>query len=104
MVACVLSVTLSGAAINWTGRYWRFLFIGPLISAVGACLLYTLKIDTSSAKVIVFQILYGTGLGAAIQNNFIAIQSEYAEEPSMISQATSVLQFFQLIGSVLGIA
>jgi hypothetical protein len=103
MRACVLSVSLSGAVINWTGRYWPFLFIGPLISAVGAGLLYTIKIDTSNAKIIGFQILYGSGLGAAIQNNFLAIQSEYAKEPSKISQATSVLQFFQLIGSVLGI-
>jgi hypothetical protein len=104
MLACILSAALSGTVINWTGRYWPFLFFGPLISAVGAGFLYTLKVDTSSAKLVGFQILYGSGVGAAMQNAIIAIQSEYAKEPSMIPQATSVLQFFQLMGGVLGIA
>jgi len=104
MLACVLSVTLSGTLINWTGRYWPFLFFGPLISAVGAGLLYTLNIDTSSAKLIGIQILYASGIGAAMQNAFVAIQAEYADKPSMIPQASSALQFFQLLGGVLGVS
>ena len=45
----------------------------------------------------------GIGIGGALQNSIIAIQTEYSEEESMIPQATSVVNFVQIIGGVIGI-
>jgi hypothetical protein len=35
-----------------------------------------------------FQILYGIGVGGAMQNSIIAIQAEFADQDDMIPQAT----------------
>jgi hypothetical protein len=51
-----------------------------------------------------FQILYGIGIGGAMQNVIISIQAEFADNEDMIPQATSLVSFFQLLGGVVGIA
>jgi hypothetical protein len=51
-----------------------------------------------------YQILFGCGIGGAMQNTVIAVQSEYAREERLIPQATSIVNFLQLIGGVVGIA
>jgi EmrB/QacA subfamily drug resistance transporter len=104
MLAIIISSGISGGIISKTGRYWWFLVIGPLISSIGAGLLFTIKADTDNAKLIGYQILFGAGLGAALQNVIIAIQTAYHDKPKMIPQATSLVSFFQLVGGVIGIA
>ena len=42
--------------------------------------------------------------GVAFQNTIIAIQAEYADEPEIIPQATSLVTFIQLVGGTVGIA
>jgi hypothetical protein len=39
-----------------------------------------------------------------MQNTIIAIQAEYADDEKMIPQATSLVNFTQLLGGVIGIA
>ena len=104
MLSAVFSIAGSGAIINKTGRYWPFLFFGPLIAAPAGGLLYTIDVNTSSAKLIGFQILLGVGTGVAFQNTIIAIQAEYADEVETIPQATSLVTFLQLVGGTVGIA
>ncbi|KAG8860948.1 hypothetical protein FRB91_000144 [Serendipita sp. 411] len=104
MLTIILSAAISGAIINFTGRYIYFLRYATLISAVGAGLLFTLDIHTSSAKLIGYQIIYGLGVGCALQNTVIAIQTEWADRDELIPQATSIVTFFQLMGGILGIA
>ena len=104
MLSAVFAIGASGAIINKTGRYWPWLFFGPLLAAPAGGLLYTISIDTSSAKLIGFQILLGLGTGVAFQNTIIAIQAEYADEPETIPQATSLVTFLQLVGGTVGIA
>jgi len=104
MLSSVVAAGSASGTISYTGRYWHFLLLSPLVGAVGAGLLYTAGADTSNAKIIGFQILFGAGLGAAIQNTMIAVQAEYAEEPKMLNQASSLVAFIQLSGGILGIA
>lgn len=85
------------------GRYWPFLIIGPPISAIGFGLLFTIREETSNAKLIGYQILAGFGIGASFQNLILSAQAEYAKTPHLIPQATSVVSFFQLTGAALGI-
>jgi hypothetical protein len=51
-----------------------------------------------------YQILFGCGIGGALQNTVIAVQTEYAREERLIPQATSIVSFLQLIGGVVGVA
>src|ERR1700761_9445764 len=74
-----------------------------MIASIAAGLLFTITPDTSSAKVIGFQLLYGIGLGGALQNTIIAIQTEYAREEEFIPQASSVVNFVQIVGGVIGV-
>jgi len=104
MLSTVIFAAVSGGVINTTGRYWPWLFSSPLVFAVGGGLLYTLDAHSSNAKLIGFQIIYGIGIGGAMQNTIIAIQAEYADDEAMIPQATSLVNFTQLIGGVIGIA
>lgn len=104
MLSTVVGTAGSGAIINKTGRYWPFLVFGPLVAAPAGGLLFTIDVNTSSAKLIGYQILLGIGCGVAFQNTIISIQAEYADEPETIPQATSIVTFMQLIGGTVGIA
>jgi len=68
MFSLVLTVLVSGGIIQKQGLYWPFLVIGPLFAASGAGLLFTIDVNTSTAKLIGYQILLGFGVGMSFQN------------------------------------
>ena len=68
MLSMVIAAGLSGAIITKTGRYWPFLLVSPLLSSVGAGLLFTLTSATPNSKIIGFQILMGVGLGRGLRS------------------------------------
>jgi len=94
----------TGIAVRKIGRYWQFMISGPIIGAVGAGLLYTINADTSNAKLIGYQIITGFGIGNTFQAPIVAVQSEFADRPGFISQASAVQICFQLLGAVVGIS
>jgi hypothetical protein len=98
MLSVVIAAGGSGGVINFTGRYWPFLLCSPLLISVGSGLLYTLDGNSGAGKEIGYQILFGVGVGGALQNTIIAIQAEYAKEEELIPQGTSLVTFFQLVG------
>ncbi|KAB5591533.1 Major facilitator (MFS1) transporter-like protein [Ceratobasidium theobromae] len=104
MLSVVFSAAGSGGTINFTGRYWPFLLCSPLLISVGSGLLYTLDGNSGTGKEIGYQIIYGIGVGGALQNTVIAIQAEYAKEEELIPQGTSLVTFTQLVGGIIGIA
>ena len=52
-----------------TGQVWPFMFLGPIVAAVGFGLLFTTDATTPLGKLIGFQILSGVGLGSILQNS-----------------------------------
>lgn len=104
MLGMVVASFISGAIVNFTGHYLALIFIGPLISVAGLGLLFTITENTANSALIGYQILYGAGLGLAFQLPLMAVQAEYAPEPELIPQASSLLTFLQLLGGVIGIA
>jgi MFS family permease len=104
MLSAILASFISGGIVNGTGHYLTMLLIGPLVSSVGAGLLFTITEYMSNRQLIGYQILFGVGLGVAFQLPLMAIQAEYADKPELIPQASSLLSFLQLIGGVIGIA
>lgn len=104
MLSVVFATIISGSVIKVTGCYWYFLVVSPALASVGAGMLYTLAVDASSSQLIGYQILYGAGLGGALQNLFIAAQAEWDDDKAMIPQATTLVSFAQVAGGVVGIA
>jgi Na+/glutamate symporter len=94
----------AGGIISWKGDYWPFLVFGPLITPIGAGLLYAVQQDTASGYLIGAQICLGGGIGLAFQNTVISVQADLHDTPDRIPQGTALATFFQLIGGVVGIS
>jgi MFS family permease len=103
MIGIVVSSGLAGFLITEWGRYWPFLFFGPMISAVSFGLLYTLDENTSNGKLIGFQILCAVGLGFAFQQPLIAVQVDN-KIPKDTPQKMAIVTFSQLVGGTIGIS
>lgn len=86
----------SGSLISRFGAYVPILLAGSLLSTVGAGLIFTLDIGTSSAHWIGYQAIAGIGIGLSIQVPIIANQSFV--KLSEISSVTAITLFFQSIG------
>jgi len=104
MIGIVVASGASGALISWWGRYWPFLQFGPIFIVTGSALFFAdLDVDTSSAKLIGYQILFAVGVGSCLQNLIIAVQADVKEERE-IPQATALVTFSQLVGGTIGIS
>jgi MFS family permease len=103
MLGTVLSVISAGQLVGKFGYYWPFLVASPVFLGIGSGLLYSLNTTTSEAKIIGYQILAGIGVGLGMQNALIAIQVEFNDQPSLISQATSMGTFGQFLGGTVGL-
>ncbi|KIJ58908.1 hypothetical protein HYDPIDRAFT_44277 [Hydnomerulius pinastri MD-312] len=104
LISVIVAAGISGGIVTKTGRYWWFLLFGPFLTIIGSGLLYTLNADSSSARLTGYQILYGAGIGAVFQNVIVAVQAEYADNESLIPQATSFVSFCQILGGIVSIS
>lgn len=90
---------MTGQLISRIGYYTPFLIFGVCLTSIGAGLLTTLDVNTSEAKWIGFQILYGYGLGSSTQINNMAAQTVLSQKDVAIGAS---LMFFgqQLFGAI----
>ena len=75
LVSITTSSLIVGALITKIGYYVPFLWIGSAIFTVGAGLLFTLRVSTSTGKWIGYQIMSGLGAGAGLQVPYLAVQA-----------------------------
>ncbi|KAL8644788.1 MAG: hypothetical protein Q9226_007592 [Calogaya cf. arnoldii] len=87
-------VMIGGGLVGKIGYFQPFLILGAILATIGAGLMYTLDIDSSAGAYIGYQIIFGAGLGIAIQVPVIAAQalSPLADIPIV----TATILFFQL--------
>ncbi|KAF7293587.1 ABC transporter [Mycena indigotica] len=104
MISGTVAALISGVCIAKLGHPWPFLFVGPLVAALGSGLLYTLNEFSSTGRIIGFQLILGIGLGVALQNTMVVVQAEFATEEALLSRATSVVTFTQTLGASVGLA
>lgn len=90
---------VSGGLITVTGHYVPFLLLGAIMSTIGAGLLFTLDIDSGSAKWIGYQVISGIGIGLAT-NTPIAV-AQASVDISDISVSSSMALFFQTMGGAI---
>ncbi|KAM0746249.1 MFS general substrate transporter [Meredithblackwellia eburnea MCA 4105] len=103
MLPSVTCVVIGGFVVSKTGRYWPFLIVGPIFSAIGGGLLFTVTEHTSVAKIVGYQILLGVGQGLVFQNALVAVQGEFISEPHLITSATGMGSFMGFFGGTVGL-
>lgn len=99
ILAQALGSIVSGAGTTKTGQYMPFVVLSCIFMPIGAGLLTTLKVDSSSGKWIGYQIIYGLGSGFGFQQVTIAAQTVL--EPKDIPIGVAMCMFVQLFGGSL---
>ena len=75
VLALVIANAITGAGTSVVGYYNPFYYASVVLSCIGAGLLTTWKVDTSSGYWIGYQIVYGFGVGFGMQQAIITVQA-----------------------------
>lgn len=89
VITAGIFVLAGGITVAKTGHAVPFMALGAALTTVGLGLLYTLDVDTPSAKWIGYQILLGASLAFPFQNCLNVVQANVEEKD--IASATSIL-------------
>lgn len=95
----VVGVISAGALTTRFGYYMPFIFLSLIFMSIGAGLLTTLHVDSSSAHWIGYQILFGLGSGWGFQQTAVAAQTVLALVDIPIG--TAIMVFIQLLGGAM---
>ncbi|KAJ7472944.1 putative efflux pump antibiotic resistance protein [Mycena galericulata] len=99
VLAIVISSLVVGGAITALGYYTPFMILASVFTAVGAGLLSTFTVDAPAGHWIGYQIIYGIGVGAGIQQPLLAVQAVLS--PHDVATGTSLILFMQTLGGTL---
>ncbi|GAA6001964.1 hypothetical protein JCM10207_003014 [Rhodosporidiobolus poonsookiae] len=89
-------VFISGQLVARTGDYKYLICCGYAMWTIGLGLLSTLDENSSTARIVGYQILNGAGQGQTLQTSMVAAQA--AVERSEVSVVTSVRNFMRSLG------
>ncbi|GAW18492.1 hypothetical protein ANO14919_079680 [Xylariales sp. No.14919] len=92
----VIGILFAGFGTSKVGYYVPFIYVAVVLAPIGAGLLTTLEPDTSTAKWIGYQILFGFGSGCGFQLPQVAAQ--VVLPPRDIPAGISVSMLFQGLG------
>lgn len=90
MCANALFGLIAGIVVSKNGLFAAPAILGCAIGTIGAGLLSTLQVDTSSSMWIGYEILTSVGLGMAVQQGFTAVQTVLPLEDVPIGTAAVV--------------
>ncbi|KAI9899020.1 hypothetical protein N3K66_005481 [Trichothecium roseum] len=101
----VLSLSIvsagSGFLIKKTGNYKWPIIVGMFITVIGFGLFIDLGAKANWAKIIIFQIIAGIGIGPNFQAPLVALQTNV--EPRDIGSATSGFSFLRQMGTSISV-
>ncbi|KAL9113422.1 MAG: hypothetical protein Q9227_002463 [Pyrenula ochraceoflavens] len=92
---------LAGVTIKRTGRYKEQIWAGMLLMTLGFGLFIDLPPHASWARVIIYQIIAGIGVGPNFQSPLIALQSTV--KPADIATATATFGFVRQLSTSLSV-
>jgi EmrB/QacA subfamily drug resistance transporter len=102
MAGLIIGATGGGLLLSHTGRYRIQGLTGITAVTAGMYLLSRLNVTATQAEVGRDMVVVGLGLG--LSNPVFNVIAQNAVPRSLVSSATSVLQFFRQIGGTLGLA
>lgn len=98
VLVLVFAVMLNGAMMAKLGYYMPWYFLGSILALIGASLLYTVHLNTSSGRIYGYSVLAAFGVGMYSQAGFPVAQVKAL--PQQLSQAVAFIG----VGQVGGIA
>ena len=101
-ISVVVGTTLGGFATTTFGYYVPLMYASSTLGAVGAGLFYTLTVETSIAKVVGYQLIFGFGIGLGLQQNIVAAQTVL--RPGDMAIGTAIAIFAQNFGGAVFIS
>lgn len=90
LVSITLSSIVVGGLITALGPYNPPMWAGIVVFTVGAGMLHTLKVNSTTGTWIGYQILAGAGAGACVQIPFIAVQVVLPEKDMPVGNAVAI--------------
>lgn len=96
LISMSLAAVVGGASVSVLGYYTPFLTLGAALVAVGSGLMTNFHPGVPRGKWIGFQIIFGSGLGLAVQQPIIAMQASLPEDD--IPMGNAIMFFAQTLG------
>lgn len=90
---------VAGIVVTKTGYFNPPALVGPVIATIGCGLLTTLRVDTSTAKWVGFEIFTSAGTGMTMQQGLIAVQAVLP--PETASMGTALIIFAQSLAGAI---
>lgn len=102
ILGVVVSSLIAGGLITYVGYYLPAFYFSTVLAAIGAGLLTTFQVDTNHSKWIGYQVIYGFGIGAGMQNTLLVVQTVLPLRD--VATGSAVIVFTQTLGGALFIA
>ncbi|KAJ7111214.1 MFS transporter [Mycena epipterygia] len=102
ILSLVVASIVAGGLITKFGYYTPFMIVSSVLTAVGAGLISTLKVDSGHTKWIPYEIICGLGVGLGMQQPILAAQAVLDLKDVPIG--TSMIMFAQTLGGALFIS
>ncbi|KAJ7758576.1 major facilitator superfamily domain-containing protein [Mycena maculata] len=99
ILSLVISMIIAGAVTSAVGYYTPFMILSSILMSVGAGLLSTLTVTIGHADWIVFQIVFGMGVGCGAQQSIMAVQTVLSRED--VASGTALINLMQTLGGAL---
>ncbi|KIL93774.1 hypothetical protein FAVG1_02335 [Fusarium avenaceum] len=99
LLSSVLMVMLGGVLVSKIGYYTPFAIGGAAILVVGSALFTTWTADVGTGKWVGYQMIAGAGMGLALQQPAIAIQTVLSDSDSAVG--LSILNFVNFFGGTI---
>lgn len=102
MAGLVISSTVSGHLMSWSGKYKMIALAGAVLLSTGLFLLFSLDVQTPVWMIMVSLLIVGMGLGPINSVGVTALQN--AIDRSMVGIATASSMMFRQVGGSLGVS
>ncbi|KAI4204591.1 MAG: hypothetical protein LQ346_001601 [Caloplaca aetnensis] len=102
VVLLVVVCVANGAIMSITGYYFPWYVAGSAFTLIGGALMYTVGIESSTARIYGYSILIAVGAGAFVQASFSVAQAKV--EPRMIPLAIGFITAGQVGGVTISLA
>ncbi|KAL0935880.1 major facilitator superfamily transporter [Colletotrichum truncatum] len=96
VLALIISGVFAGIGASLLGYIPPFMIMGTVLASTGAGMLYTFKPETENAKWIGYQVLFGLGTGAGVQQSIVGVQVALA--PADVPYGTAAIILVNTVG------
>jgi len=99
ILALVVAAISSGILVQKFGYYTPFMYLSAVVMSIGAGMLTTFTVSTSSSAWIGYQVLFGLGAGFGMQQSNLAVQACLPRKD--VPTGSAIIFFFQNLGGAL---